>query len=390
MLMKNYTLLVLFISIVFLSFGRTPKKIEIKGIIENAEGKTLYLNAFVNNTPVVIDSIVLKKNGKFKLSANVVKPEFFSLGFDQKDYALLVLDSANTNDAIEFNANSASFMNSYTISGSKDSEIVKDLVNNLTEYQKSKEEFSKNLRNPKYTPQQQMKLRTQLDSIDKSFIYKRDLFINENYKSLAVITVLGYLNPQTDIALYKKIESGLAESVPNTEYHIAVLTQIKQIETQIKIKEEQEKERLELDRKTAIGAVAPELNFPSPDGKVITIESLRGNYVLIDFWASWCRPCRAENPNVVKLYNKYKDKGFTVYSVSLDKDKARWEGAIKQDNLAWPNHVSDLKQWKSESVKIYGFRGIPFTVLIDKDGKIIAKNLRGPALEAKLKELLGE
>ncbi len=155
---------------------------------------------------------------------------------------------------------------------------------------------------------------------------------------------------------------------------------------QQKQKEEKEKQ----GNSTSIGELAPELNFPDPSGKIITLESLKGNYVLIDFWASWCKPCRMENPNVVKLYNKYKEKGFTVYSVSLDNNKDRWINAIKQDNLTWPNHVSDLKQWQTEATKIYGFRGIPYTVLIDKEGKIVAKNLRGPTLENKLGEIFGE
>jgi len=388
--MKNYILILLLTSITSMSFGRTPKKVEIKGTIENAEGKTLYLNAFINNSPVVIDSVTIKKNGKFSLELNVIKPDFYSIGFSKKDYALLVLDSANTGETIGFNADGTKIMETYSISGSKDSEIVKTLVTYLTDHSKLKTEYSNNLRDPKLSPQQQAKTKQSLDSLDKNFIYKRDQFINKNYKSLAVLTAMGYLNPQTDLALYKKIEKGLAESVPNTEYHIAVQTQIKQIETQNKIRIEQEEERKKLEKLSAIGSIAPELNFPSPDGEVITLESLRGKYVLIDFWASWCRPCRAENPNVVKLYNEYKDKGFTVYSVSLDRDKNRWTGAIQQDKLAWPNHVSDLKQWQSEAVKTYGFKGIPFTVLIDKEGKIIDKNLRGAALENKIKELLGD
>jgi len=120
----------------------------------------------------------------------------------------------------------------------------------------------------------------------------------------------------------------------------------------------------------------------------LALASLRGKTVLIDFWASWCRPCRAENPNVVRVYNKYKDKGFDVFSVSLDNRKGAWEKAIQDDGLVW-NHVSDLNGWKSSVVSLYRFKGIPFTVLIDKEGKIIAKNLRGPALEQKLKEVLG-
>jgi thiol-disulfide isomerase/thioredoxin len=136
------------------------------------------------------------------------------------------------------------------------------------------------------------------------------------------------------------------------------------------------------------GETAPEIALKNPEGKVIKLSSLRGKVVLIDFWASWCGPCRKENPNVVRVYNLYKDKGFTVYSVSLDKDAEAWKRAIKSDGLIWPNHVSDLLMWNTPMVQLYGFSGIPYTVLIDKKGKIIETNLRGPALEQKLKEIL--
>ena len=138
---------------------------------------------------------------------------------------------------------------------------------------------------------------------------------------------------------------------------------------------------------TSIGALAPDLAFENPDGKIMKLSDLRGKVVLLDFWAAWCRPCRMENPNVVKVYNKYHEKGFEVYSVSLDKDKASWVKAIEADGLIWPNHVSDLGQWQSKAAKIYGVSSIPATFLIGKDGRIIAKNLRGAALENALKEL---
>ena len=134
---------------------------------------------------------------------------------------------------------------------------------------------------------------------------------------------------------------------------------------------------------------APEISLPDRDGNLVKLSDLRGQYVLIDFWASWCGPCRRENPNVVKLYNKYKDKGFDIYSVSLDKDVNKWKNAIQQDGLVWDNHVSDLMGWETSVMPIYGFTSIPHTVLIDEDGKIIDKKLRGPALEAKLKEIFG-
>lgn len=137
-----------------------------------------------------------------------------------------------------------------------------------------------------------------------------------------------------------------------------------------------------------VGEMATNITGATPEGKQMSLTDLRGKYVLIDFWASWCGPCRRENPNVVRLYEKYKDKGFDVLGVSLDTNKDKWVAAIKKDKLAW-HHISDLKGWSSQLSKPYGVRGIPYTVLIDKEGNIIGKRLRGPALEAKLKELFG-
>ena len=139
---------------------------------------------------------------------------------------------------------------------------------------------------------------------------------------------------------------------------------------------------------TSIGAMAPELAFENPEGKIMKLSDLKGKVVLIDFWASWCRPCRQENPNVVAAYKNYNAKGSEVFSVSLDRDKASWIRAIADDGLIWSNHVSDLGYWNSQGAKIYGVSSIPATFLIGKDGRIIAKNLRGAALENALNELL--
>lgn len=183
-------------------------------------------------------------------------------------------------------------------------------------------------------------------------------------------TVTGYSNAKdkTNFVKYAKL---FLEKYPdfNPDFRDQLTTQIKRASG------------------TILGAEAPEISQKTPDGEVANLSDLRGKVVLVDFWASWCGPCRRANPGVVALYNKYKDQGFEVFGVSLDGKKARWEAAIKKDKLTW-THVSDLKKWQSGAAADYGVRSIPQTFLLDKEGRILGKNLKGKALEAKIQEAL--
>jgi thiol-disulfide isomerase/thioredoxin len=194
-------------------------------------------------------------------------------------------------------------------------------------------------------------------------------FIEKHTSSFASLAAIQQLQPDEFMDTYFKLDDGLFAKYPNSAYIKAF------------------HEGVSSSRKLGIGTVAPEINMNTPEEKPLALSSLKGKVVLIDFWASWCGPCRAENPNVVKAYNRYKSKGFDIYSVSLDKDMDKWKQAIKTDELTWKNHVCDFKFWQSPVVALYNFNSIPTNVLIDKDGKILAKNLRGEALDQKLEEI---
>lgn len=242
------------------------------------------------------------------------------------------------------------------------------LANSFQKINDLQEEFLKNQNSP------------DIDSISKllDFQYQNiitqqlaDLknFIDTNKEPIIDIYALAYLNIDENFDFINKTFEEHKELAQNNEY-------VKQFYI-----------RFEEYKRLAIGSPAPEINLPDPTGRNISLSSLKGNVVLIDFWASWCGPCRKENPNVVKTYNKYKDKGFTVYSVSLDKDKEAWTKAIMNDQLIWGNHVSDLKYWDSQAAALYKIEAIPATVLLDKEGKIVAKNLSGEELDAFLNKL---
>ncbi len=196
-------------------------------------------------------------------------------------------------------------------------------------------------------------------------------YLEENRSSLTVLFFTDEVKLENEPELYDRIVEALTAKYPENYF-------VKDL-----------RHKVMLEKSTRIGSIAPDIALPNPDGDTIRLSSLRGKIVLLDFWAAWCGPCRRENPNVVRLYNQYKDKGFEIYGVSLDRDRASWLRGIQEDKLTWIL-VSDLKYWSSGAARLYGVTSIPHAILLDREGRIIAKKIRSHDLERLLQEIFAK
>jgi peroxiredoxin len=316
------------------------------------------------------DTIGLKSDYTFAKKIKLTEPGYYRLNFYNKQMLNVIL---NKND-IEVNVDGNSQQGFVEIKGSPDIDLIQQVqglqarINNDPAIEQLNQEFMAASQRKDMDKVQQLQLRYQ-DIVKKYNDEIAALMIKES-PSLAVINLLqsNILDKDQYYDTYLQVAERLKKEWPEYSESTDFVRFVESM------------------RLTAVGQPAPEIALPDPEGKVITLSSMKGKYVLLDFWAKWCGPCRQENPNVVRAYNKYKDKGFTVFGVSLDRNKADWLQAIKEDNLTW-THVSDLKFWQSEAAKTYNITGIPFSLLLDPNGVIIAKNLRGAALDKKLAEI---
>lgn len=354
----------------------------ITGNIEGGDGQEVVLISYEGETENVIDTVKIE-NGKFQFQTPTkeLRQYIILFGPDQMPIVLL-LDENDKNIQIEGTLDGIG--DNYTITGSKESQFVKDYLVFLKPYFELERPIYLELQEVPETDT--LKLKSLIGKLDSLSVFQRTYAVNHieaNPGSAASWLMLRELFPAsgllnfdtTDLKYFRQVSGEMRQKYPYSEYPDLIDRDLKSINAQLS--------------QMANPDVAPEIVMNDRNGKPLELSSLRGKVVLLDFWASWCGPCRQENPNVVAMYEKYKDKGFTVFSVSLDKDKDAWLEAIAADNLSWPNHVSDLNGWNSSAAVSYGVDAIPAAFLIDGEGKIIGKNLRGPALEQKLKEILG-
>lgn len=358
------------------SCNNSPEGIQISGTINNGKGKVIYLSHSDKT-----DSAVIDDENRFSFTKQNNEADFYNLYFNRIDPILLYLDSSEN---VVITSDTANFSSSYTITGSETSLQIMQLQQKLLSV------FAKiqTLYNEKVLTADSAHLdsaRTAFNNETNVMVqnHRKEVFdfIKKNPSSLACLPAIyqafdsrnPVFNYEMDAPFFHLIDSALMANKPNSKH-------TKEFHSQI-VEYKQQFDRIkQMESKIQNGTEAPDFEVPSPQGNMIKLSSFRGNYVLLDFWASWCSPCRQENPVVVEAYKRFKKKGFKVFQVSLDKEKNDWLTAIKNDGLGDWTHGSDLQYWNCAPAKLYGIQSIPSNFLIDPKGIIIAHNLRGDDL----------
>lgn len=337
-------------------FNSSAKKVKL---VREDDGKT---NEYLSGS--------FDKEGNFSMQGEVPQQDYYTLLFGDDKIHLILRENSDIK-VYGDGANLKSFVN---IIGSDESSNYHKFKMEVAAWMAASDSATALI---KADPSKQAEVNQSMASKYSQFQSVVKTFVARNPNSPALIAAIPVIDLNSDFPTYEAIVNQLNGIFGQSEDVKAVKAQYDQV-----------KEQILANDPLAPGKMAPDFEELKPDGSSMKLSDLKGQIVLLDFWASWCGPCRRENPNVVAMYNKYKNEGFTVMSVSLDKDRTKWLEAIEKDNLTWPHHVSDLKYWSSKAAKIYGVSGIPFTVLIDREGRIVKTKLRGPQLEEEVSRLL--
>ena len=363
-------LLIIYVIVPFsITSGQTPARISGKLIGEGIAGITLNMT-----NPLVMASAPVSANtaadGAFYFDLQVKELTLFKLAITADNYIFVFV---RPEDQIGLELNRERLGKHPVVEGSPDTRVLYEMAEKSATYERKMDSLTR-----LYTASQGRQdfaevlpvIEQEYNKLEQGRREELRNLLLANAGSAAALLLIEKLDITADFDVYDSVASAASRNNPSFKPAADL------------------KQKVALERKLAAGNPAPEISLPSPDGGEIKLSSLRGKVVLIDFWASWCGPCRRENPEVVRIYNRFRDKGFEVFGVSLDRDRDAWLNAIAKDGLVW-TQVSDLKYWQSQAALLYGVKSIPHTVLIDQEGKIIMRRLRGKALERKLEEIFG-
>jgi peroxiredoxin len=396
--MKFTTLKIFISAISFLTFVTgcsliTTPEVENAGLISGTfigidEGTPIMLRSFKNGSLIKVAQCESGVGGTFSLTPEKpLRQGYHQLIINKRWPIVLITDSTEAPIVSGTVPDDKGYITNSTITGSASSELLASYYKVLMPKQDSLlmiQNSIKNLNNEDKTVATQTlnRLIIELDNLSLEFI-------KSNPESPSTLAALENLSPEKYAVAYKSVLKTLSKTYADSHYFTMLKTKYEKSISQRKIPNQPPPKKKTSGKNStySVGDEAPDITMNNTDGETIRLSDLRGDVVLIDFWASWCGPCRRENPNLVRAYEKFHSKGFEVFSVSLDSNKDKWINAIKKDGLVWDNHVSDLQGWRNEASRAYGISSIPHAILVGKDGVIIRTHIRGAALETELEKL---